>query len=301
MIRHQRVLVGLSGTEADRPLVSYARMMADLGFARHYHFVHVLTPARMADEAQSEAQVFKLCENLVGEVFVPCAPEVSSSCHVLTGVRVDALIEFVTLQRCDTALLGHRKSRGGQRSLAKRMAMIAPCSVWLVPEGAPISISEIMVPIDFSDHAADAVTVASAIASAAGLSECLATHVFTDPSTISYDEQVDEIRRNEQKAFELFIAPVDSHGVKVSPAFVKGNNVAGTLLHAAKQHGSDLLVMNTRGRSRSASILLGSVTSQVMVDSPIAILVLKHFGAMMNLFQALQQSHLWTRPNPKTN
>jgi nucleotide-binding universal stress UspA family protein len=301
MIRHQRVLVALSGTAADRPLVSYARMLAEIGFARHYHFVHVLTPARMIAASQSEAHARTHCENLLHEVFASAELQVTSSCHVLTGVRVDALIEFITLQRCDTALLGHWQNRSGQRSLARRLAMVAPCSVWLVPEGAPVSITGIMVPIDFSDHSADALTVAAAIARAAGLSECFATHVFSDPSMVRYDEQVDEFRRSEQNAFETFLAGVDRHGLNVHPLFVEGNNVARTLLHTAKAQRSDLLVMNTRGRSRAASILLGSVTSQVMVEAPIAVLVLKHFGAMMNLFQALQQSHLWTRPNPKTN
>jgi nucleotide-binding universal stress UspA family protein len=276
-------------------------MLAELGFARHYHFLHVRTPARIVEESQSDAQVQHYLERSVNEAFASTTRDVSASCHVVTGVRVDSILEFITLHRCDMALLGHRRARSGQRSLARRLAMIAPCSVWLVPEGAPVSITGVMVPIDFSDHAADSVTVATSIARAAGLADCLAVHVFSDPSMIRYDERIDEIRQNEQQAFEDFIAPIDRHGVEVHPAYVEGNNVAGTLLHAATKHGSDLLVLNTRGRSRSASILLGSVTSQVMVESPIAVLALKHFGAMMNLFQALQQSQMWTRPNPHTN
>jgi hypothetical protein len=35
---------------------------------------------------------------------------------VLEGVRVDKVIEFITTERCELALVGHRKSRSGQRS-----------------------------------------------------------------------------------------------------------------------------------------------------------------------------------------
>lgn len=301
MNRNQRTLVALSGTAADRPLAAYARLLADLGFARHYYFVHVRTPARMAADRQSDAQVLAACEDLVAEVFAEPRPGVTASCHVAAGVRVDSLIEFSAHHRCDLVLLGHRGNRSGQRSLARRLAMIAPCSVWMVPEGAPVSISSVMVPIDFSDHAADSVEVGAVIARAAGLTECSALHVFSDPSMVRYDEHFDEIRKNEQEAFEQFMAPIDRHGVHVEPTFVEGYNVARTILHAAQQRGTDLLVMNTRGRSRAASILLGSVTTQVMVESPIAVFAVKHFGALMNLFQALQQSQFWMRRNPKTN
>lgn len=301
MHRHKRTVVLLSATAADLPLITYARILAKLGFARHYYFVHVRTPARVADEQQTDAHVQSQCEQQIGETFGSPGIQATWSCHVLRGVRIDTILEFVTQHQIDIALLGHRKSRSGQRSLAKRLAMIAPCSVWLVPEEAPISITSILAPIDFSDHAADSLSVATSIARAAGLEECLALHVFSDPLTIRYDERINEIRHNETEAFQKFVTPVDRNGVEVVPTFMEGNDVGNTILHAAKRHGSDLLVMNTRGRSRSASILLGSVTSQVMEECPIAVLAVKHFGAMMNLYQALQSSHVWTRPNPKTN
>ena len=301
MIRHQRTLVALSATPTDRALVSYARLLAKMGFARHYHFVHVRTPAQIVDDPQQDSQIFRMCENLVGELFGNPRPEVSASCHVLVGVRVDQLIEFISAQCCDLVLLGHRKDRSGQRSLARRLAMIAPCSVWMVPEGAPLSIAEIMAPADLSDHSADGVQVAASIARAARLPRCVVTHVFSDPSIIRYDEHDEEICNNKQAAFAKFIAPIDRHGVEMEPFFMEGNNVARTILHAAERYASDLLVMSTRGRSRAASILLGSVTSQVMTESPIAVLAVKHFGAMMNLFQALKESQFWSQRDPKTN
>jgi len=301
MNRIQRTLVALSATPTDLAVVRYARLLASMGFAQHYYFVHIRASDQHSHDPQQVAHQLHACEALVAEQFGQPRRDVSASCHVHSGVRVDQLLEFVEAQQCDLVLLGHRKSSSGQRSLARRLAMIAPCSVLMLPEGAPVSITEIMAPADFSDHSADSVKVAAVIARAAGLRRCVVTHVFSDPSIIRYEEHRDEMFHNEQAAFENFVAPLDAHGVELAPYFLEGNNVARTILHAAGKYSSDLLVMNTRGRSRAASILLGSVTSQVMTESPIAVLAVKHFGAMMNLFQALKEPQFWADGSPKTN
>ncbi|MBX3439757.1 MAG: universal stress protein, partial [Planctomycetaceae bacterium] len=290
-----RMMVALSATEEDVPLVTYARLLARAGLVHHVSFVHVRTPARIMDDPRPDAGVLQTCEDVVATHFARPRENVTVGCHVVLGVRIDALIDFATQDRCDVILLGHHSRRSGQRSLARRLAMIAPCSVWLVPEGAPLSIFEILVPIDFSDHAADSLSVAVSIARAVGLTECSATYVFADPSMVRYDDHIDEIRHNVETAFEEFIEPIDRRGMAVEPTYMEGNNVGKTLLHSAKLNGTDLLVMNTRGRSRSASILLGSVTGQVLSESPVAVLAVKHYGAMMNLFQALKQSQFWAR------
>jgi outer membrane protein OmpA-like peptidoglycan-associated protein len=51
----------------------------------------------------------------------------------------------------DLILVGHGRGHSGKRALARRLAMKAPCSVWVVPEGAPARLNRILVPVDFSD------------------------------------------------------------------------------------------------------------------------------------------------------
>ena len=58
--------------------------------------------------------------------------------------------------------------------------------------------------------------------------------------------------------------------------------------------------MSTRDRSR-ASILLGSATARAMSETPVPILVVKHFGAKLSLFQALRDHKLWSEQSLKTN
>ncbi|MGE3314439.1 MAG: universal stress protein [Planctomycetaceae bacterium] len=296
-----RAIVALSATDADENLIRYARQVAKIGFCRHFYFVHVRSAAQVARDGRAGEEIREVCEAKIAELFGEPPQGVTYDCRVLTGERVDALIDFILHNRCDLAFLGHRKHRSGQRSLARRLAMISPCSVWMVPEGAPVSISGIIAPVDFSENSGDSLETAASIAHATGLRSVLATHIFFDPSTVRYDEHVEEILALEKHTFEEFVAKRDLKGVDVDLSMVEGNNVARSILHTASRHTCDLIVMNTRGRSRAAAILLGSTTTQVMIESPVAVLAVKHFGAMMNLFQALEESQFWRRRSPKTN
>ena len=75
--------------------------------------------------------------------------------------------------------------------------------------------------------------------------------------------------------------------VKITPLFVEAPNVAHAIHRVATDQSVDLKVMATRGRSRSAAILLGSVTEGVIIEARTPLLVVKHFGARLGLLQLL--------------
>jgi nucleotide-binding universal stress UspA family protein len=293
MTTFERPLVALSLTDADQSLVEYAAMAASALAWPDILFAHVA-----ADNPQSWRQ------QLMDEVrrsFGQPRPPGQHSFHVVCGARLDQLLGLAVERQRDLIVLGHRRHRSGRRSLARRLAMVSPSSVWLIPEGSPAKISNILVPIDFSDHSADAVAVAIDIARAAGLDRLRAVHVFFDPSTIRYDEHVAEIRGQEQAAFERFIEPIDRHGIEVEPVFIEGTRTAQDILRLADHSDTDLVVMNTRGRSQAASVLLGSVTSDTMAATKIPLLAVKHFGGQITLRQALLNHRIWDQPSPKTS
>lgn len=220
---------------------------------------------------------------------------------VVPGARLDGLLSLAVAHRNDLILLGHRRDRKGQRSLARRLAMVAPCSVWLVPEGARCALEQILVPVDFSDASAQALSLATELASRIGLSSCRALHVVFDPSTVRYDEHVAEILGREEAAFARLLAAVDRHGVRVETVVEESARPAGTILRVAEATGTDLIAMSTRGRSAAAAVLLGSVTSEVMARTTTPLLAIKQFGARLGLLDTLLDPGTWQRPVPKTN
>jgi nucleotide-binding universal stress UspA family protein len=173
--------------------------------------------------------------------------------------------------------------------------MKAPCSVWIAPDQSQPSVNRVLVPIDFSHISADTLSVATALAEAAGLDECLGLHVEFNQAVVTFDEIDEIVAVDRDRAFGLFVAPIDLHGVWVKPVFVDSPNVAQTIVRTAVEQACDLIVMGTRGRSPSAAVLLGSETEHCLMDTPVPLLAVKHFGARLSLLQALRDQRLRKR------
>lgn len=277
---YRNILVAWACAEADQGLLKYAAMLGSLGTDANFHLVHVLPPeaksspedilGRMSNEASNAGEI-------AGKL----------SCAVLRGDRLDALLKFAAAERVDLLLLGHSRDRSGRRSLARRLAMKASFSVWLVPEGCPAKLEKILAPVDFSPRAGDALEVATALAASARLDECYGLHVRFNPAAVMFDEYQEIEMTGEENAFAIFVARINLHGVDVKPIFEEGPNVASTIRRVAQERQCDLIVMGTRGRSPAASILLGSETEQTMIESTIPVLAVKHFGARLRLLQVL--------------
>jgi nucleotide-binding universal stress UspA family protein len=165
----------------------------------------------------------------------------------------------------------------------------------MVPDRSPASIQRILVPIDFSRKSADTLSAATALAEMAGLDECLALHVAFNSALVTFDEFDEILAEDRDRAWGLFVAPINLHGVWAKPIFIDCAQVAQTIIRTAVEQASDLIVMGTRGRSPSAAVLLGSETEQCLMTTPVPLLAIKHFGARLSLLQALRDERLRKR------
>jgi sulfate permease, SulP family len=294
-----RPLIGLSLTDPDEGVLHYAAMLARLLRWNDVHFLHVVPPdrSRSFDPRPWQEKLQAEVSRLFDDPKLDC----QFTFHAAMGSRLDNILKTATEQECDLIVLGHRRMRSGRRSLARRTAMVAPSSVWLVPEGSPPEIREILVPTDFSQHSADSLSVAVQIARAAKLSELRALHVFFDVSSVRFDEHVDEVLGKEEEQFHKHVAAIDTAGVTIDPIYHESARASQAILRVAERCGSDLIVMNTRGRSQAAYVLLGSTTSETMAATTVPVLAVKHYGARMSLLEALRNHSLWGRGDPKTN
>jgi MFS superfamily sulfate permease-like transporter/nucleotide-binding universal stress UspA family protein len=291
----ERILVGFTRPEEDARLAAYAAMVARLGPAREVRFARLMPPGSNGDTTRARMEL----EASVRAQMSGVPANVALSYDVMAGPLVDQVVGHVADQQIDLLLVGDRRDPAARKALGRRLAMKVPASVWLVPDGAPAAIRRVLVPIDFSDPAADAVRVAASIARRAG-AECLALHVYFNEATVTYEEYDEVIRGKEREAFDRFIAPIDLQGVTVSPIFEEGPSVPHAITRVVERTGSDLIVMSTRGRSRSAAILLGSVTEDMIVDTPVPLVAVKHFGAQLGAVRALLGREFWHQGDLRT-
>jgi len=273
------MLVALSGQESDAGLLDYAAMLDRLLPGISTLAVHVADPAAPRRDVAGRVK-----GRLPG-----------ATCELASGDVLDTILDLAGDRGCDLILLGHKSQARRRRSLARRLAMKAPCSIWMVPDAAPATIERVLVPVDFSARSADSLGIATSLCEAAGLDECLALHVYFNDAAVTFDEFDEILVENAERAFGIFTAPVDLHGVFARAAFVEAPNVAQAILRVASEQASDLIVMGTRGRSASAAVLLGSETEQALMGSAVPVLAVKHFGARMRLFQALRDQRVQRR------
>ena len=119
-------------------------------------------------------------------------------------------------------------------------------------------------------------------------------------STLAGPDEIDEILAGEeQEAFSIFAARVDLHGVDPNPVFEEGSDVSRTILRVAAEQQADLIVMGTRGRTRAASMLIGSETEHTLQSSDIAVLAVKHFGSRLRFLEALVDSRFRQKEEPR--
>lgn len=285
MHRFQQLLVGLANQPADEELLHYAAAIVRLGTVRAVHCVHVLPGQGPSDRALEQVRT------RVQRHFPPGEARVAVSCAVLEGPVEDQLLAMALERKADLVVVGHGQGRSGRKSLARRLAMKAPCSVWMVPAGSRPVLQRILVPVDFSEPSADALAVAAELVRLQGSGELLSLHVYFNDAVATFADYVETLRSREEEILRAFDDRFADLGHPIRPLVEQGAHVAHVITRTAEQHDVDLLILSTRGRSRSAAVLLGSVTEDVIVETHLPLLVVKHFGAQLCLLQALLKAH----------
>lgn len=274
----EQIVVALGEPEGDTSLIAYAAMLAALGGAREVRFVHVV-------ESSADAPLLRRqMRDRVSATFQGSAARIE--CDVLQGALTDRLLDYATEFQADLLLIGAERHK-----LGARLAMVAPCSLAIVPDGHPAELSHLMVAVDFSDAASWTLQWATSLAAGNRTIKCTALHVITRESTDLFADG--ESEPEQAKKMRDILRDANRHGVPVESrlvaaarsgevgvshplslaASIEGADIAHTILAEAEACGADCIALSTRGRSRSAAILLGSVTEKVIERSPIPLLI----------------------------
>lgn len=87
-----------------------------------------------------------------------------------------------------------------------------------------------------------------------------------------YDQQIDEAL---EKQFSSVEQAATEHGVTVDLDHEIDEFPAEAIVRVARLKGCDLIIMSSHGRRGLQRVLLGSQTSEVLVNTPIPVLVIR--------------------------
>lgn len=282
-----QLVVALGSPSGDKGLIAYAALLARLGGSRTVRFVHVADPDEdsAALRAQMRITVTATAPSLLG----------LAEYDVVHGALTDRLLAYIDEFQADITIIGAKRHK-----LGVRLAMVAPCSVAVLPNDVAPRISHVLVAVDFSHDAAATMRWASSLIAADPSIRCTALHVMTHESNFLFAGH--ESEEAQMQAMRGLLTEANRDGAEVVPRLaevrrsseilslpssVHGSDVANTVLEEAKACGADCIALSTRGRSRSASILLGSVAEMVMERSSLPLLVGKPAGRRLGLADIL--------------
>lgn len=297
MYRYKKILVDLTLTNEDDAVLHYAGLVSKMAHSEEIIFSHVtdtldITEAlrqrypgllRPMGEYVQDDMARRVKEHFDGY------SEASIQYKISEGAPLYELLRMARLTDIDLIIVSSDAGRVG--SLSEKLARKAPCSVLIVPPTAKAEINSVLVPVDFSSHAADAMDVGLAFASAADVEKIDVLHAYGIPSGYyksgkSADEFQEIIEKYGWEKYNDLVTNIDMRGVGAEVHFMIEENPHNAIQTALGLLKTDLLVMGARGRTTGAAVLLGSVTERVLRSVNIPMVAVKKKGANLSFLDA---------------
>ncbi len=295
-----RVLIALDGGALDEKVLRYsAYFLASYKVDRLY-LMHVSDDLALSDDirlkygdliAPKEENIEKYLLELYEHEFG--ADAIEAQVILLEGQAYDQILRQTHIKDIDLMILGRHQTDRDHHLLGSRLTEQGPCSTLLVPENAVSEISEILIPLDFSALGLKSLHFAQTLANRLH-ADIRCIHLF--PSAPKYLKNAESVRElNEALRDQSF---------KEWQAFKKKNKLPDKLpcsfnenqgdgpercLFEADYIGADLIVISSKGRTASASVMLGSFCKElVRINKRTPLLVLKNKRENLDFLKALQ-------------
>jgi nucleotide-binding universal stress UspA family protein len=302
MMQLRTIIVAAALDERDATTLQHAGRIARATGASELYLAQVaphtewptelggLHPAPVSDEGEIEAQLTQLLD--AHRKLLPDGAQIQRVMR--RGVVVTELARLAAQHSADLVCIGRRlqDDHDPLTESAVKLVRKAPCSVFVVPQGAPAQYRTILVPIDFSDRSADALQLGVCIAGASPGASITVQHVYSVPvgyhkTGRSYEEFAQTMRRLAEQEWASWLPRLDFRGVPWSMRFDLGDKAPKAILAAADEIHADLMVMGSHGRTRPSTVLLGHAADSVCSKTARPLLCVKQKGEVVHLLRAL--------------
>ncbi len=304
MYRFKNLMVGMTVGEQDRAKIQYAGFVSWLASSQTITFTHVMSAAELSDRTKQPAAILHECKTAMEEMVGKYYDGRPGTELYYEIVPESPLIEIELLRRfkekeIDLVVIG--KIRGEfttEETLPVKITRKAPGSVLYIPEEAephkkhPEDI-EILVPVNFSQNARDAMELAVDFAAAHEIASIRCLHVFDVPLGYhkrgkSYEEFSAIMESNAEKKFQEFLREIDLKGVFVKTLIMRmEKKVPDIIDRVVRAHDIDLIIIGSRHKKAAARFLLDSVTEQLIRTTPAPLLAVRRMGKGMSFLEAL--------------
>ncbi len=294
------ILCAVDFSDASALALTCAREIAD-HYAQPLHVVTVADPLlAAAEQMQAGKDAVALTRQALSEFVaerVGAGRAAGQHLHVRIGNTADEVVRLGHDVHAQLMVVGTQGSTGLQKlmfgSVAERLLRVTDRPVLVVPPAFAEStrhvlgsLREILVPVDFHDHAFDDARVAAHVATSSharlqllhvlpedGMGRWTVLRPLGAPQLLEHLEEARGARV--EKALAALQRLADALELSPGPIVrVVEGHVADELARAASRETVDLVVMGLRGAPASDTGRVGSIAYRVLTLSPVPVLAL---------------------------
>lgn len=285
---------------ASHALPHALRLAREYGAELHLYHAVVLHETEPADATYGLPDLEGLYEAIQEQTAAQLRETVPEDAGITTAraqVRATSpargILEYAEEREIDLIVMGTHGRRGLRRlllgSVAEEVVRLAPCPVLTVPENEdsghePGVARNIVVPLDFSEHARLALAHAKALAAMNNarvhLLHVIENSVYPDfyPPVWPSGGASDEGLREESLARLREAARILEEAGVGTETGVRAGRPATEIVEFTAEQGADLIIIASHGLTGLQYMLLGSVAEHVVRGARSPVLTLKAFG-----------------------
>ena len=306
MYHFKNVMVGLALGERDKAKIRYAGLVSWLASSERITFSHIIGRGKRPENFEASAfssveeETKRLMKELVDKYY-DGRPATRLEYDVIMEsplVEID-LLRRLKEKKVDLIILGRISGEfTGEETVPVKISRKAACSTLYIPKevnprtSRPEEIN-ILVPVDFSENAAEAMRLAIDFAVTHEIPSIYCVHVYDVPLGYykrgkSYEEFSEIMEKNAKKRCQEFIKDINFKGIYLNPIIVRINKKPyETIAQTVEEYGIELVIIGSRGKKAAARLLLDSVTEQLIRTTTAPLLSFKKKDKDMSLLEAL--------------
>lgn len=297
----KQIIVCLDLSPIDRTLMEYTAHLTKVLPGAKVYFIHVSRKLEIPEEIKKSFpditgpadEVLKkgIMESVEEHFVVHC--DTPYEVEVKDGNSTEQIIKWSQVKEADLIVMGLKKTLKGSGTNASKITSVCLASVLFVPENISFKLERVIVPSDFSDSSALALEQALLFKKSTH-AEILLQSVYKVPTGYhytgkSYSEFALIMRRNTEKEMNTFLKKLKVHEGEIKKVLNLDEDDKPTdmILQEAGVFQVDMIILGSKGRTMSASLLMGSVAvSLINKNKDIPYMIVKDKKANMSFLEA---------------
>lgn len=293
-------MVGLDGKSSDTTILNHIERIKDAFNIQKIYFVHIAEDLCLPESSELlySEHIAPMDENIRKvliddlEAAFKTLDDLKYEIIVKDGDPSTELLKLIDIKQIDLLVLG-RKPKPGITYFSRQLASRAPCSVIFVPKSGHGEYRKILVPMDFTSTSKKALELAFTYQNDNEKTDVFPVHFYSVPKGYSktgksFDEFSSIMKENAKNKFKDLLP---RHlNKKFNLVLDKEENTAKNIFNYSLRKGADLIMIGSKGRTKIASFLSGSVAAKLVEMSyHLPILIDKRKGYNLDAMGALKK------------